>query len=1102
MSERFGKYILTKLIGAGGMAEVFLAEMVGPGGFAKQVALKRIHSSLLSNDEFFEAFVSEARLGGQLNHPNIVQTLELGQEEDRLFLSMEYVQGITLAQFMRYSVQTRQPVDLPVMLEIARQMTDGLAYAHSATDLRGAPLKMVHRDLKPENILISTHGVAKISDFGVSRAESNLSKTVVGTQIKGTVAYMSPEQAHSLDIDHRSDLFSLGAILFEMCCQEKLYPGVQGYQGITRVQNWEIQSRLPLLDDLPRALSELIKWLLARTPEERPASAEVVRQQLKPIISFYPLEVGQLVEAIQAAQAWILARRGATSLKANLNLAGDKAAPDTRGALTAPPQHTPVQHTPAATSGSISASQRLNSTPVSTSLSGARGESPRGESLFGHRQEGKDAQEEEREDTLNFSLFFPKSEVRSLLEKDGQPQNAPEAPATPVKPGRVLLSPPAPAPTPAPTPAPYPMIGVPAPAAMASARAAQTLPSEDDEDAYPSFLYSVRDQVEDALSSPLTGIMPVRPLESAAAQKPVDLTGFEAGGAESGHALPTGLPPHDAVTMEEEAENASWSQRTQRTEPLTSPPSPPPVPFSLHAFSSPDEASGEAVPELTPVLPPTEQDSDDEEDSIVRAFDGLDDGRDLEDDADDDDRLPFAADRDDDADMADFAMTQVRPGGYESAELDAYDGNRLDDDLGGIGGIYSSYPSSHADALEHLPLQDTSPQGRASGLEISDPQPGSFIAHLMEPQEAQSLVKSLDKKTHELAAPPRALQQPVAPQSRVTPDALDEGGLHALLDDDNGVEDARGTEDFQPVERTEFLSPEVLRALAHEAPGSSTIRLEPELSVLDFPDEEEEAAENATRVLNRYTERPQVPARSPGAFDLSAGARSPDRGASSAGFATVTPVRAAPPAVSAASTGAGHFPAQGTWSGTPGSLNGVPGPFQTGMPTPAPMPVVHRGGAVPTPSPGAHASGTFPAVSSGFPPAGAHPSRPAPPSGLAFPASPGGFSGSGQGMPSPVPSARQSVPGGHTPSVPGGATPGALGPGATVPGPRASGVSPMRQAPLPPYVPAYPSQNVTDPVFVRPPIKPPAKGINWFLLGMVLAVVLSVCCALYLLFGQ
>lgn len=1094
MSERFGKYILTKLIGAGGMAEVFLAEMVGPGGFAKQVALKRIHSSLLSNDEFFEAFVSEARLGGQLNHPNIVQTLELGQEEDRLFLSMEYVQGITLAQFMRYSVQTRQPVDLPVMLEIARQMTDGLAYAHSATDLRGAPLKMVHRDLKPENILISTHGVAKISDFGVSRAESNLSKTVVGTQIKGTVAYMSPEQAHSLDIDHRSDLFSLGAILFEMCCQEKLYPGVQGYQGITRVQNWEIQSRLPLLDDLPRALSELIKWLLARTPEERPASAEVVRQQLKPIISFYPLEVGQLVEAIQAAQAWILARRGATSLKANLNLAGDKAAPDARGALAAPPQHTPVQHTPAATSGSISASQRLNSTPVSTSLSGARGESPRGESLFGHRQEGKDAQEEEREDTLNFSLFFPKSEVRSLLEKDGQPQNAPEAPATPVKPGRVLLSPPAPAPPPAPTPAPYPMIGVPAPAPMASAQSAQTLASEDDEDAYPSFLYSVRDQVEDALSSPLTGIMPVRPVEPAAAQKPVDLTGFEAVESKPEPFQPQNLPIQDSrtvdsVKMEEDAENAAWSQRTQRTEPLASPPSPPSVPFSLNAFASPGEASGEAVPELTPVLPPTEQDTDDEEDSIVRAFDGLDDGlddsRNLD---DDDDRLPFAADRDDDADMADFAMTQVRPGGYESAELDAYDGNRLDDDLGSVGGIYSAYPSSHADALERLPLQDTAPQGRASSLEISDPQPGSFIAHLMEPQEAQSLVKSLDKKTQVLAAPPRVLQQPVAPQSRVTPDALDEGGLHALLDDDNGVEDARGTEDFQPVERTEFLSPEVLRALANEAPGSSTIRLEPELSVLDFPDEDEEAAENATRVLSHVVDRPPVPARAPGAFDLSA-AGVQDRSAGAGGFAAVTPVRAAPPAMPVAPSGPGGFPTHSGWSGAPGSLNGMPGNFHNGLPTPAPMPVVQGGATVPTAPP------------PGFP------QRPATPSGLAFPVASrpaathgptaGGFPGSAQGMPPQVPPTRQSIPGGHNPAVPG-----ALGPGATAPGPRASGVSPVRQVPPPPYVPAYPSQSVTDPGFIRPPIKPPAKGVNWFLLGMVLAVVLSVCCALYLLFGQ
>ncbi len=299
--NRFGKFLLRERLGTGGMAEVFLAEMVGPEGFGKLVALKRILSQLSDDEEFIEYFISEARLGGSLNHPNIVQTLELGCHDRQYFLAMEYVEGVTLGRLLRHARRRQEALPLAVVLDIARQMCDGLAYAHSAKDPRGNPLNMIHRDLKPENVLLSLFGSVKLSDFGIARAESNIRKTVTLGAIKGTLGYMSPEQAAGDPLDHRSDLYSMGSVLFELLTLEPLYPKLGPAVTLELVRRGEVEERLGLLEAHPAPLLACLRRLLALDPGARQPSAAKVKLELLPVAASLPfssVDLGVLVQSV------------------------------------------------------------------------------------------------------------------------------------------------------------------------------------------------------------------------------------------------------------------------------------------------------------------------------------------------------------------------------------------------------------------------------------------------------------------------------------------------------------------------------------------------------------------------------------------------------------------------------------------------------------------------------------------------------------------------------------------------------------------------------------------------------------------------------------
>lgn len=283
MLGQLGKYTLLQKLGDGGMAEVFLAQISGPAGFTKMVALKRMLPHLSKDPAFTRSFINEARLGGYLNHHNIVQTVEFGELDDFYYLAMEYVRGVTLEDVLLAQRARKEPIPLQLALEITGQIADGLAYAHTAEDPDGKPLRMVHRDLKPSNILINTHGGCKISDFGVARSEANSAQTVFGGELKGTVSYMSPEQAMGeRDLDARSDLFSLGAIFFELLANEPLYPQGNYLGALRAAQDADFGSRLEPLKERPHGelLHGILARALARERAERYPDAQTFAREL------------------------------------------------------------------------------------------------------------------------------------------------------------------------------------------------------------------------------------------------------------------------------------------------------------------------------------------------------------------------------------------------------------------------------------------------------------------------------------------------------------------------------------------------------------------------------------------------------------------------------------------------------------------------------------------------------------------------------------------------------------------------------------------------------------------------------------------------------
>jgi serine/threonine protein kinase len=284
IGQRFGKYDLLALLAIGGTAEIYLARIGGEAGFEKFVVCKCLLDHLADEPEYVHMFLDEARIGAQLDHSNIVQTLELGEHNGRYYMVMEYLAGMSLST-MAKKAQERVPGGLTpdLALHLGAQACAGLHYAHERTSADGRPLNIIHRDVSPQNLVISFEGVLKLVDFGIAKAEMRETHTKSGT-IKGKFAYMSPEQCLGHAIDRRTDIFALGTILHELLTGQRLFKRNNTYDTYQAIVNGEVVPPSHVNHRLDPGLDDVVMRALAYDREQRYPTAEAFGEALLQVL--------------------------------------------------------------------------------------------------------------------------------------------------------------------------------------------------------------------------------------------------------------------------------------------------------------------------------------------------------------------------------------------------------------------------------------------------------------------------------------------------------------------------------------------------------------------------------------------------------------------------------------------------------------------------------------------------------------------------------------------------------------------------------------------------------------------------------------------------
>ena len=281
------RYHVVSKIARGGMAEIFLALQQGEQGFQKPVVLKRILPALAADPKFVRMFVDEAHIASTLNHSNLVQVLDLGKSGGQYFLVLEFVDGWSLEQIRRRAQQAKLKLSLPLALYVVGALCRGLAYVHTR-ERQGKPLGIIHRDVTPQNVLISQHGEVKLADFGIAKAVDKSEKSATGI-IKGKFAYMSPEQSQARPLDARSDLFSVGTVLYLLTTGRKPFDGPTDADVLMQVRRARPEKPSTLVKDLNPDVERLINRALRADPAKRWQSAEQMADRIDAIL----LKLGQ-----------------------------------------------------------------------------------------------------------------------------------------------------------------------------------------------------------------------------------------------------------------------------------------------------------------------------------------------------------------------------------------------------------------------------------------------------------------------------------------------------------------------------------------------------------------------------------------------------------------------------------------------------------------------------------------------------------------------------------------------------------------------------------------------------------------------------------------
>jgi serine/threonine-protein kinase len=283
---KFGKYTLIDRIAVGGMAEIFLARQAGLEGFEKTIVIKRIRPHLSKQTSFVKMFLNEAKLAAQLNHPNIVQIYDLGKISESYFIAMEYIFGRDMRRIIPKADTMGIPFPMVYALKIASSVCEGLYYAHQKVDLYGNPLNIVHRDVTPENIFVSFDGTVKVLDFGIAKAANQIEQTRAG-EIKGKLSYMSPEQCMGKQLDCRSDIFSLGVVLYEWLTGFKLFTGESEVAILKSITEGKIYAPSYFKSDIPEAVEAILMRALEKDRDRRYQTAWDMQYDLDQFLSQY-----------------------------------------------------------------------------------------------------------------------------------------------------------------------------------------------------------------------------------------------------------------------------------------------------------------------------------------------------------------------------------------------------------------------------------------------------------------------------------------------------------------------------------------------------------------------------------------------------------------------------------------------------------------------------------------------------------------------------------------------------------------------------------------------------------------------------------------------
>lgn len=281
---------IIKRLDAGGMAEVFLGELISAESISKRVAIKRILPQLSKHGKFVAMFLDEARLAMKLSHANVVQTFEVGVRDDAYYIVMEFIEGTSLKALMNSYKEKGLFLPLGVSIYIVMEAAKGLGYAHRVKDSDGHQLSIVHRDISPPNILLSVQGEVKVVDFGLAKAASQIEDTEPGV-IKGKFSYLSPEAVMGLEVDSRADIFSLGIVLFELLSNRRLFYGATDLETVQFVEKAFIPRVSAINPDVPQALEKILQKALARDRDKRYQTCEDFIDDLNSILFTYGLKV-------------------------------------------------------------------------------------------------------------------------------------------------------------------------------------------------------------------------------------------------------------------------------------------------------------------------------------------------------------------------------------------------------------------------------------------------------------------------------------------------------------------------------------------------------------------------------------------------------------------------------------------------------------------------------------------------------------------------------------------------------------------------------------------------------------------------------------------